>query len=308
VFLPILLQVSDDKTSIEARQVGESIQDPSEKSMTHWTFIMKFPLSTQFTFGSLTFAIGENRDLNMLPPGPAPEHPTPAPSSTSDSTWSGLDPFAGLYIRTTKLVRGIPIVTSTLRTFTGAPSSSSSVLSPNRDSSNEYPEIRTSAYGISAEDSRLILIVALNGDRSRNNSSGYPTIRRSETFDAQTPSVGLAQNLNLDFNAVRVQAIMETIQCMAPDGSPLTLLAQQGAEAMNLIVAEKSASGPLREPSAGHNDRARHARSEVVSSASPNQHLPENDARRRITQNCNTREYCRNLDDLCNVIEDRRRI
>jgi hypothetical protein len=29
---------------------------------------------------------------------------------------------------------------------------------------------------------------------------------------------------------------------MAPDGSPLALLAQQGAEAMNLIVLEKSAS------------------------------------------------------------------
>jgi hypothetical protein len=37
---------------------------------------------------------------------------------------------------------------------------------------------------------------------------------------------------------------METIQRMAPDGSPLALLAQQGAEAVNLIVAEKSASGP----------------------------------------------------------------
>jgi hypothetical protein len=35
---------------------------------------MKFPLGTQFTFGSLTFTAGENGDLNMLPPGPAPEH------------------------------------------------------------------------------------------------------------------------------------------------------------------------------------------------------------------------------------------
>jgi hypothetical protein len=46
---------------------------------------------------------------------------------------------------------------------------------------------------------------------------------------------------------------------MAPDGSPLALLAQQGAEAANLVVAEKSASGSRREPSAGHNDQARHA-------------------------------------------------
>jgi hypothetical protein len=85
-------------------------------------------------------------------------------------------------------------------------------------------------------------MVAPNGDRSRNSSSGYPTIGRSETSDVQTPNVGLVQNLNPDFNAVQVQTIMETIQRMTPDGSPLALLAQQGAEAVNLIVAEKSAS------------------------------------------------------------------
>jgi hypothetical protein len=95
---------------------------------------------------------------------------------------------------------------------------------------------------------------------------------------------------------------------MAPDGSPLAFLAQQGAEAVNLVVAEKSASEPRREPSAGHNDRARRVRSEVASSASPNRHLAENDARWRITQNHNTREYDCNRDDLCNVIEDQRRI
>jgi hypothetical protein len=73
--------------------------------MTPWTFDMKFPLDTQFTFGSLTFIVGEDEDLKMLPPGPALEHHTPAPSSTSGSTCSGLDLFVGLYIRTAKLVR-----------------------------------------------------------------------------------------------------------------------------------------------------------------------------------------------------------
>jgi hypothetical protein len=193
--------------------------------MAHWTFDMKFSLGTQFTFGSLTFVIGEDGDLKMLPPGPAPEHPTIAPSSTSGSTYSGSNPFAGLYIRTVKLVRGILIVTSTLRTFIEAPSLSSSASSPSRDSSDEYPKIGASACGKSAEDIRLILMVAPNGDRSRNSSNGYPTIGRSETSGAQTPSVGLGRNLNPDFNDVRVQAIMETIQRMTPDGSPLALLA-----------------------------------------------------------------------------------
>jgi hypothetical protein len=172
---------------------------------------MKFPLGTQFNFGSLTFVVGEDGDIKMLPLGPAPEHPTPAPSSSSGSTCSGSDPFVGLYIRTIKLIRGIPIVTSTLRTFTRALSSSSSTSSPSRDSSDDYPEIGASAYGKSTKDSCLILMVALNGDRSRNSSSGYPTIGRSKMSDAQTPSVGLVRNLNPDFNVIQVQTIMETI-------------------------------------------------------------------------------------------------
>jgi hypothetical protein len=101
--------------------------------------------------------------------------------------------------------------------------------------------------------------------------------------DARTPSGGLAQNLNLDFNVVRVQAIMETIQRMAPDGSPLAVLAQQGADAANLIVAEKSADVPRRDPSVGGNDRVRRVRSEAASSASLNCRLSEHNARRRIT-------------------------
>jgi hypothetical protein len=82
-------------------------------------------------------------------------------------------------------------------------------------------------------------MVAPNEDQPRHSSNGYPTIGRSEASDARTPSTGLIRNLNPDFNVVRVQAIMETIQRMAPDGSPLALLAQQGAEAANLVVAEK---------------------------------------------------------------------
>jgi hypothetical protein len=94
---------------------------------------------------------------------------------------------------------------------------------------------------------------------------------------------------------------------MAPDDSPLALLAQQGAEAANLVVAEKSTDVPQREPSGDHNDRARRARSEVASLFSPNWRLAGNDARRRITQNRNVREYGRDQDDLRNIIEDQRR-
>jgi hypothetical protein len=100
---------------------------------------------------------------------------------------------------------------------------------------------------------------------------------------------------------------METIQRMAPDGSPFALLAQQGAEPANLVVAEKSTGVPRREPSGGHNDKARCTRSEVASSFSPNRCLARNYACRRITQNRNVWEYGRDRDNLRNVIEDQRR-
>jgi hypothetical protein len=82
---------------------------------------------------------------------------------------------------------------------------------------------------------------------------------------------------------------------MTPNGSPLALLAQQGAEAVNL-------------PSTGRNNQAMRARSEAVSSASPNRHLSKHDVRRRVTHNRNAQEYGCNWDDLRNVIEDWRRI
>jgi hypothetical protein len=74
---------------------------------------------------------------------------------------------------------------------------------------------------------------------------------------------------------------------MAPDGSPLALLAQQGAEVVNLAIAEKSAGVPRGEPFVDRNNRVGHARSEAASSASKNQHLSKHDAHRRITQNQN---------------------
>jgi hypothetical protein len=112
-------------------------------------------------------------------------------------------------------------VKSILRPLAGASSSSTSASTPDLDSFDDYPEIGASAYGETVEGGRLICMVAPNGDQSNNTSSRYPTIGRSEASDAQTPSGSLVRNLNLDFNAVRVQAIMETIQCMVPDGSPL---------------------------------------------------------------------------------------
>jgi hypothetical protein len=148
-----------------------------------------------------------------------------------------MDPFAGLYIHTAKIIRGISVGTSTLRPLVGASSSSTSAAFPDQGLSDDYPEIGVSVCGDSVGKGRLIFMVTPNGDLLHNNSSRYPTIRRSEAFDAQTFNDGMIRNLNWDFNAIRLQTIMESIQWMALEGSPLIALAQQGVEETNVVVA-----------------------------------------------------------------------
>jgi hypothetical protein len=146
-----------------------------------------------------------------------------ASSSASGISYSGSDICAGSYICTTKIIQGISVVTSILRTL--AVALSPSALTTDPDSSHDYTEIVASTYGEPGEGGRLICIVAPKGDRSNNTSIRYPTIGRLETSDIRTPSGSLVRNLNPDFNAVQVQAIMETIQRMTLDGSPLAVLA-----------------------------------------------------------------------------------
>jgi hypothetical protein len=90
-------------------------------------------------------------------------------------------------------------------------SSISSGASPDRDSTDDYPEIKGSICWNLAEEGRLIIMVAM--------------IDRSKMSDARTPKDRMIRNLNPDFNVVRLQIIMETIQHMAPEGSPLDALA-----------------------------------------------------------------------------------
>jgi hypothetical protein len=146
-------------------------------------FDVKFPCGTQLTFGSLTFATGEDRHLKMLPSGPTPEHLALTSSSTSDRYCVGSGRCAGNYIYTAKIIRGIPIVASILRPLVGASSSSTSASTPNSDSSDDYSKIGASACGKPVKEGRFIYMVALNGDRSSNTFSRYPIIGRSEASD-----------------------------------------------------------------------------------------------------------------------------
>jgi hypothetical protein len=91
--------------------------------MASWMFDVKFLYATQFTFGSLMFAVGEDENLKMLSPGPAPERLASvygkapcfsAISSIIGDACSSLDPYAGLHICIIKLIQGILTVTSIL--------------------------------------------------------------------------------------------------------------------------------------------------------------------------------------------------
>jgi hypothetical protein len=87
-------------------------------------------------------------------------------------------------------------------------------------------------------------MVAPAGGPSQNNSSRYPTIGRLEVSNDRMPNGEMIRNLNPEFNVIRLETIMESIQRMAHEGSPLIALAQQGDEVANIVVAQQSADNP----------------------------------------------------------------
>jgi hypothetical protein len=181
--------------------------------MSPCTFDVKFSYGTQFTFRSLTFAMGEDVNLKMPPLGPAPERFTsvyghapclPAISSTTGIASSDLYLYARQHILTIKLVRGILIVMSILQPLVGASSSSSMATSPDQDSADDYPKIGGSTCGDLIEEGCRIIMVATAGGPSQHSSSRYHIIGRSEVSDALTYDDGMILNLNTDFNAIRL--------------------------------------------------------------------------------------------------------
>jgi hypothetical protein len=123
----------------KARQVGASAQDPTGWLMAPWTFNVKFPYGTQFTFGSLMFSTREDGNLELLTRGTAPRHLVPvygkapyysADLSTSGNACSGLNPYAGLYYFSTTTLQGLPIGIPIFQPSAGTSSSSSLGTSP----------------------------------------------------------------------------------------------------------------------------------------------------------------------------------
>jgi hypothetical protein len=86
-----------------------------------------------------------------------------ASSSTSGGACSGLNPYAGHYHRATKTTQGIPIRAHIFQPSVGTSSFSTSTVSPDQDSIDDYPEIGGSTYWNSADEGRLIIMVAPTG-------------------------------------------------------------------------------------------------------------------------------------------------
>jgi hypothetical protein len=135
----------------------------------------------------------------------------------------------------------------------GTLSSSSSGAFANLDSFEDYPEIGGSVcWNPDVEAHRISMVGPIRAP-SQNSSNRYPTIRGSEPSDAQRPNNRVIRNLNPDFNAIRLQTIIESIQCMVPQDSPLVALARHGAEVVGQIVtAEPWARNHRGEPSIGN--------------------------------------------------------
>jgi hypothetical protein len=159
------------------------------------------------------FPIEEDGNHELLTQGPAPKRLALvygqalyllASSSTSGGACSDLNPYAGHYHRATKTTQGIPIGAPIFQPSVRTSSFSTSTVSPDQDSIDDYPEIRGSTYWNSADEGRLIIMVAPTGAPLQNSSSKYPTIGRSKASDARTLNDGMIWNLNPDFNVVRL--------------------------------------------------------------------------------------------------------
>jgi hypothetical protein len=236
--------------------------------------------------------VGEDENLESLTWGPAPKHPAsvygkasyyPADPSTSGGAYSGLNPYVVSYYLSAMTSLGCPIGKTILQPLAGASSSSSSGARPDRDSLEDYPEIGDNAcWNLAIEACRINMVGSARGN-SHKISSKYPTIGGSATSDARTPNNNIVQNLNPDFNTMRLQTILELIQWMVPPDSPLISLAQQGVEAAsNIVVAAPTTGNHQGESSGGNrsNGWVKSARTEASSSASGNRRLADNDAHR----------------------------
>jgi hypothetical protein len=205
--------------------------------MAPWTFNIKFSYDTQFLFRSLMFAAEEDGNLELLTQNPEPTHLSsvyrnapyylvdPSTSSTLGGAYSSLNPWARSHYLSSMMSQEYPTRTSIFQPSAGTSSSSSSGASPDRDSIEDYPEIGDSVYWNSTIEAHRISMVGPVRVTSHNSSSRYPTIRGSKASNAQTPSTRIVRNLNSDFNTMRLQTIIESIQCMVPNDSPLIALA-----------------------------------------------------------------------------------
>jgi hypothetical protein len=184
--------------------------------MTPWTFSIMIPYSSQLIFRSLMFTARDDESLELLTQGPAPRHPAPvfgqaphllANPSTSGGACSGLNPYLGSYHLSAMTSQGRPIGKTIFQ-----PSTRAMGETHDRDSTEDYPKIGGSTCWNPVIKTHHINMGGPARGNSQNNSSKYQTIGGSKASNARTPSSNIVRNLNSDFNTVRLQTIMESIQ------------------------------------------------------------------------------------------------
>jgi hypothetical protein len=177
---------------------GKSLKIHLDGLMTPWVYNEKFPVGTQFLFGTLMFNVGEDENLELkvrgLPPrqwapiyGEAPygrTGPSSTITSTSDDICSALNPYAGSYILATMTSQGYPIRVPIFQPSPGTSSSTSSGASTDRDVIEDYLEIGGIIYWNPVTEAHRINMVGPGRAAYRNSSSRYPMISGFEAFDA----------------------------------------------------------------------------------------------------------------------------
>jgi hypothetical protein len=132
-------------------------------------FIIKFPCGTQFIFRSWMFVAGENGDLELRTGGAVPKHLAPvygqapyylANPYTSSGACSSMNPYVGPYYLAAMTSQGILIRATIYQPSAGASGSYTSGASPDRDSTEDYPEIEGSCYWNPVVEGHFIGMVA----------------------------------------------------------------------------------------------------------------------------------------------------
>jgi hypothetical protein len=150
--LSFISEISDDDTSIEARQKGGNAQDLSGWVHDSFNIQREVPVRHVVPLRIIDGRCQGRRKIRVIDSGPNAKSSKaglrkssvfsdPSTSSASNGTCSCLNLYAGSYYLSSMTSDGYPIRTPILQSLVETSSSSSLGVSPDQDSIEYYPEI-----------------------------------------------------------------------------------------------------------------------------------------------------------------------